>query len=341
VKVLIVGYGSIGRRHLQTVQNAGINAQFAVYRHRIKSDFVEDGCLFSGNINTLLDWKPDISIICSPAPMHLQFVPQLLDSGSHLLIEKPISHNLSGVRELVELVRTSDLAVGVGYNLRFIESLRILRTAVQEKTYGKVRFVSSEVGQYLPDWRPSQEWQSSVTAQSKLGGGVLLELSHELDYLLWIFGSFNWVAAHLGHISPFGEDVEDFAALTLSVCGETPDSEGPLINVTMDLVRRNAERKCRIFCEEGTIIWNSNKNKVIVENSHGEQILFDGEHMTNDSYLKQFEEFLSFIKVGKKAENLASVEEAANVLTLVEAARSSHELGGQRIILDTFNNDCL
>ena len=326
---------------MQTVQNAGINAQFSVYRHLIKDDLVEDGCLFSGNFKKLLDWKPDISIICSPAPMHLQFVTQLLDSGSHLLIEKPISHNLSGVRELVEFIRTSDVAVSVGYNLRFLESLRVLRATVQEKTYGKVRFVSSEVGQYLPDWRPSQEWQSTVTAQSKLGGGVLLELSHELDYLLWIFGSFNWVAAHLGHISPFGKEVEDFAALTLSARGETPDTEGPLINVSMDLVRRKAERKCRVFCEEGTIIWDSNKNKVTVENSQGEQILFDGEHMKNDSYLEQFEEFLSFIKIGKEAKNLASVEEAANVLTLVEAARRSHEHGGLRINLNASYNDCL
>lgn len=341
MKVLIVGYGSIGRRHMQTVKNAKLNARYAVYRHRVSDDFVEDGCLFSGNISTLLDWKPDISIICSPAPMHLQFVPRLLDIGSHLLIEKPISDNLQGVSELVDLARTSDVAVGVGYNLRFIESLRVLRTAVQEKTYGEVRFVSSEVGQYLPDWRPSQEWQSTVTAQSKLGGGVLLELSHELDYLLWIFGSFNWVAAHLGHISPFGDDVEDFAALTLSVGGDTAETKGPLINVSMDMVRRKAERKCKVFCEEGTIIWDGNKNKVTVENSDGEQILFDGEDMTNDTYLKQFEAFLSFTKSGKKAEDLASVEEAMNVLTIVEAARKSHELGGQRISLDSYNNDCL
>lgn len=341
MKVLIVGYGSIGRRHAQTVQNAGINAQLAVYRHRIKDDFVESGCLFSGNIRTLLNWKPDVSIICSPAPMHLQFVPQLLENGSHLLIEKPISHNLGGVRELAEFTRTSDLAVSVGYNLRFLESLRILKAVVQEKTFGKVRFVSSEVGQYLPDWRPGQEWQSTVTAQRKLGGGVLLELSHELDYLLWIFGSFNWVAAHLGYISPFGKEVEDFATLTLSARGENPDTEGPLISVSMDLVRRKAERKCRVFCEEGTIIWDSNKNKVTVENSLGEQVLFDGEHNKNDSYIEQFEEFLSFIKIGKKAEYLASVEEAANVLTLVEAARKSHELGGRQIILGADDNDCL
>jgi predicted dehydrogenase len=339
LKVLIVGYGSIGRRHMQTVQNARIDAQFAVYRHRIKNEFVENGCFFSGNINSCLDWKPDVSIICSPAPMHLQFVPQLLDSGSHLLIEKPISHNLDGVRELVELVGSSGVAVSVGYNLRFMESLKVFRSAVQRKVCGEVRFVSSEVGQYLPDWRPNQEWRSTVTAQSKLGGGVLLELSHEIDYLLWVFGEFNWVSAYLGHISPFGEEVEDFAALTLSVCGETSGTPSPIINVSMDLVRRKAERKCRVFCEEGTIIWDGIKNKVTVEKFQGEQILFNGENMSEDTYLEQFEDFLSLVTVGKESESLAFIEDAAKALAVVDAARNSHELEGQRIFLNAADYD--
>ena len=103
----------------------------------------------------------------------------------------------------------------VGYNLRYMKSLIKFREILSKKKIGKILSVRSEVGSYLPSWRKDTDYKKSVSAKKKLGGGVLLELSHDIDYLFWLFGKVEWVSATIYKQSNLKIDTEDTAIITL------------------------------------------------------------------------------------------------------------------------------
>src|SRR5690606_29956228 len=105
--------------------------------------------------------------------------------------EKPLSDSLESFARAGEVLLENSAKIEVAYNLRFMPSAIRLKELLTEQIVGRIHSVSIEVGQYLPDWRPATDYRKNVSACKKLGGGVLLELSHELDYLTWLFGEFD------------------------------------------------------------------------------------------------------------------------------------------------------
>jgi predicted dehydrogenase len=202
-KVLIVGLGSIGKRHLRLARELLPNADIRVLRHQHTSDIPENsnGCFF--NIEDAVHFKPQIAVVAGPAPFHIDIAEALAFAGTHLLIEKPLSSSLDNVAKLLETCRKQRVILLTGYNLRFLPSLQKFRELLSEGILGELLSVRCEVGQYLPSWRPDDDYRIGVSARRDLGGGVLLELSHELDYLRWIFGEVEWVSAILSKQSNF------------------------------------------------------------------------------------------------------------------------------------------
>ena len=208
-RILIVGLGSIGKRHLSVIQRLFPEAKIQILRQdrtRIKNS------LSVTEVNSLDEAKrflPEIIVICNAASEHMDTALKLEQTGANFLIEKPISNS---TKEIVGLIRDFD-ATGrvlmVGYNLRYLKSLQEFRRHLNEGLVGNSLSVRCAVGQYLPSWRPKKDYRESVSARSELGGGVLLELSHEIDYLRWIFGEVDWVRATLLRQSELEIDVED------------------------------------------------------------------------------------------------------------------------------------
>lgn len=180
----------------------------------------------------------------------------MLATGSHLLIEKPLSHAATGVQALLQRVCEQNLLLQVGYNLRFLPSLEKFRELIHDGAIGRVLSVRCEIGQYLPSWRQDSDYRLGVSARQELGGGVLLELSHELDYLRWIFGEVAWVSAWIGQRSALEIDVEDTAYLTL---GFEPDDSGRALvaTVNLDFIRHDTTRLCTAIGKQGSLRWNS------------------------------------------------------------------------------------
>ena len=116
------------------------------------------------------------------------------------------------------LAKKAKTVLAIGYNLRFLSSLQKFKSILDDKIIGDVWSVRSEVGQFLPSWRPNSDYRKGVSAQYALGGGVLLELSHDIDYLRWIFGEVAWVQAVLAQQSDLEIDVERFSAFDFRIC---------------------------------------------------------------------------------------------------------------------------
>ena len=327
-KILIVGLGSIGKRHLRLARELIPNADIRVLRHELTEEVPEfsNGCFF--DIKDAVSFAPLLAVIASPAPFHIATAQVLAEAGIHLLIEKPLSSSLRGVKELIDTCHINNLILLTGYNLRFTQSLKRYRELLKKKVVGKVLSVRCEIGQNLLSWRPEVDYRKSVSAIHDMGGGVLLELSHELDYLRWIFGEVSWVKATLSRQSNLEIDVEDSAFLTLGFT--TASEEQQLIaSVNLDFIRHDATRVCIAIGENGSLRWNGLTGAVEIFEIGSEKWreLFRSTHQRDDSYLAEWKEFLECIKNCKKP--LVTGEDGLKALQIIEAARSSAKSGGQ------------
>lgn len=333
-RVLIAGFGSIGKRHLRIVRESLPSAQIFVLRHQPCEATPEnaDGCV--SNLEEACAFAPQVAVIANPASHHRDTALALAAAGSHLLIEKPLSDSLDGIPSLLQRAHERHLTLQVGYNLRYLSSLQDFRTRILDGAIGRVLSIRCEIGQYLPSWRPESDYRLGVSAQRVLGGGVLLELSHELDYLRWIFGDITWVNAWLGRLSDLEIDVEDTAHLTL---GFNPDARAcaPVAALSMDFVRHDTTRLCTAIGEQGSLRWNGLIGMVEVR-QRGDtawEPVYHHAHQRDDSYREQWRHFLQCVQTGDQPR--VTGEDGHAVLRIVAAARQSAAAQGTRVLIDT------
>ncbi len=210
----------------------------------------------------------------------------------------------------------------IGYNLRFSPSLQRLRDLVEDEICGRVLSVRAEVGQFLAAWRPQADYRQAVSANTRLGGGVLLELSHEIDYLRWLFGDVEWVSAIQRKQSDLAIDVDDTAHLTLAFAKGATGRQ-VLASLNMDFIRHDTTRSCAVIGETGTLRWNGVIGSVdLLEQGASEwSTLFAHHDERDDSYRAEWREFLQCISSGSAP--MVSGEDGLAVLQVVEAARNS------------------
>jgi predicted dehydrogenase len=335
-RVLIIGLGSIGKRHLRLARELLPAADIRVLRHQFTNDIPEhaNGCFF--NLEDALAFRPRIAVIASPAPFHLITAQALAAEGVHLLIEKPLADSLAGVLQLLEVRQKKGIVLVTGYNLRFLPSLQRFRELIVDGNVGKVLSVRCEAGQYLPSWRPESDYRRSVTANKELGGGALLELSHEIDYLRWIFGEVAWVTSSLSRQSGLDIDVEDSAHLTL---GFVPQTDGRQLigGLNLDLIRHDTTRACTAIGENGSLRWDGVKGQVTIYRA-GEfawREVFRYQHQRDDSYQAEWKHFLAC--VSGSSPPLINGEDGLRVIEIIDAARRSAVCGGRVTVKKTEN----
>ncbi len=251
MRILIVGLGSIGRRHLRNIKGIDANIEVAALREHTKSSDLDDDTdlvsEFFFDETESLNWNADIVVIANPAPFHMQKALFFAKAGKHLFIEKPVSSTLEGVDAVIQECKARNLVLMVGYVLRFLEPLKVVKKMLDAGKIGRILSIRAEVGRFLPDWRPGSDYRKNVSARSDLGGGVIFELSHELDYVRWLVGEVVEVSACVDTISDLEIDVEDVAEINLRFANKA------IGNVHLDMFDHGGRRSCRIVGTEGTI----------------------------------------------------------------------------------------
>jgi predicted dehydrogenase len=322
-RVLVVGLGSIGKRHVRLVREivpnvtvVGLSRQSLI---ELKKCGIDD-CVTS--IEEALKFRPQAAVIANPSSEHVRAALPLAEASVHLLIEKPISNTVAGVPQLIDVCRSRGNILLVGYNLRFMRSLQFFRETLQEKHIGKVLSVRAEIGQFLPTWRPGADYRQGVSARAELGGGVLLELSHEIDYLRWLFGEVEWVSAVQRRQSRLEIDVEDTAHLIFGF-SSTPGDAALVGTLNMDFIRHDATRTCTAIGETGTLRWNALSGTVesFEPGREGWRLMYSEELPKEASYLAEWRHFLACISEGIAP--AVSGADALAVLQTIEAARQS------------------
>jgi predicted dehydrogenase len=265
------------------------------------------------------DFAPDAAIIAGPASTHLDVALQLVKRGISILVEKPLSHNIDRISDLQAAADAAQAAVMVGYNLRFDASLVAVRDAVLSGAIGHVRWARAEVGQYLPDWRPGSDYRQGVSAQKALGGGALLELSHEIDFIYWMFGRPDRVIACGGTVSDLKIDVEDCVDLILEY-----RSPHAMVTIHLDFLQRTASRTAKFVGSDGTIIWDGIDQTVTMIGSDGarkEVYVPDANADRNTMYLNELRSFLEAVE-GRGAVAIG-LDQGRDVMAIIDAAQRS------------------
>ena len=321
-RVLIVGHGSIGKRHLRIARGLLPLADIRVLSRKFPEPVTEYADGWLGSIAEALEFKPQLAVIANPSTFHIETAQPLAEFGVHLLVEKPLANSIEGVCKLLSACRAHGSVLMVGYNLRFLPCLQKFRVLIRSGFIGKVISVRCEIGQYLPSWRPDIDYRQSVSALHDLGGGALLELSHEIDYMRWIFGEVDWVKATLSKQSSLEIDVEDTAHLIL---GFAPEDDGRRLvaNLTLDFVRQDTTRQCTAIGEKGSLRWNALSGGIEHFTAGGAswEMVFQKDHQPDCSYIEEWRHFLDCISAGKFP--LVSGQDGLEVLKIIDAARRS------------------
>jgi len=322
-RLLIVGYGSIGRRHSRLARDLFPYAKIIVLRHKtckeLKNQYV-DHCVT--NLVDAVKFKPQIAIIANPASHHMKISYSLAKLGIHLLIEKPISNSSKDVIKLINICKSKKSILMVGYNLRYMESLTKFREILKKKTIGKILSVRSEVGSYLPTWRTGTDYKKSVSARKELGGGVLLELSHEIDYLIWLFGNVKWVNSKICRQSDLKIDTEDTAYITLGFSGINKKND-IIANLNMDFIRHDTTRFCKVIGQLGTLYWNAldGSVKLFEKGADKWKTIYKKKNHRDTTYISEWKHFIDCIENNKKP--LVDGKDGLEVIKIIEAIQKS------------------
>ena len=326
IHIAIIGLGSIGRRHLRGLREIRPELKITLVRYGKGQKWpeVQLADQVTDSLEIAVQSGIQAAIISSPSTEHIQQAVQLVKAGVHILIEKPLSNNLSGVSGLVNLIEENQLIGLIGYVLRYDPTARTFAKYIENKVCGKILHVQVSCGSYLPDWRPEQDYKESVSALYAMGGGVLLELSHELDYIRWFFKDQKSVQAYLYHSGTLGIEVEDSADIIF--IGE----EGYPIALHLDFNRRFPERICRVQGENGQLEWDAIQRKVVWRSMEGEEVVHGVQSEGDQIYKEQLLHFLACIESDEKP--VVTVKDGAAVMKMVEAIRQADRSANKKDI---------
>ena len=291
-RIIIIGSGNISKTHYKSIRNLKFLSIIKKYKSR---EFTKL------NIKDLKKFKPDFFIICSPASLHIKHLKiiEKCCSDKYILIEKPLS------TKFIKSFKFKNNYF-VGYNLRFHPVIIFLKKYLKNKTIFSVNVVSFS---FLPFWRKIN-YSKSVSAKKRLGGGIVLEMSHELDYLNWIFGDLNILSSFNKKISNLKIDTDD----TLVATFKTKLKE--IINLNLNFFSLLPKREITVSGKDFSINCNLLKNKIFIIEKKNNKIIKRNVLYKNFSLKKTYEKQIElFLK--KNHRQLVPIKESNNLMKLL------------------------
>jgi predicted dehydrogenase len=320
MKFLIAGYGSIGRRHLHNLISLG-ERDIVIYHthHSTLPDEELSSFPTESDLRSALAHNPEAVIVANPTALHLDVAIPAANCGCHLLIEKPISHSMARIDELQNAIQQNHNKILVGYQFRFHPGLQKIKKLLDDKAIGTLISVHAHWGEYLPNWHPWEDYQEGYAARPELGGGVLLTLSHPLDYLRWLVGEVQAISAFTSH-KGLNLPVEDTAEIFLQF------KNGTLGTIHLDYLQRPASHWLEIIGDRGTIRWDNSDGAVYLAQVNRDGKIGDWQEFPppqgferNHLFLAELQHFLDM--VNGKTKPVCSMHDGIMALQLALAAR--------------------
>lgn len=321
MNILLIGCGSIGKKHINNLLELEPRSKFYIMRYsnchdeftqKIRASIIKD----FDEINCELD----LVVVANSSAHHRASVQKIIEKNIPAYIEKPLVTTISDLAVIKEAIAKSNYSkpTMMGCNLRFMPSIRALKEQIEKEKIGNICRAIFEVGQYLPEWRPTQDYRQSYSAHNELGGGVINDLVHELDLVRFLLGEFEVVSCQYQHLSHLELNAEDTAVIHLG------RKKGPFVSVNLDYISRTPTRSIKIVGDEGTLIWDLFEKKLILRDQSSEHILSDtpDDFNTHNTYKIAMGQLISSIKNNQQTEQ--PIEEG---IRSTELMLSCKELG--------------
>lgn len=323
-RVLVVGGGSAGKRHVGNLHGLGVRHVTVVdpredRRREVKDQF-PDTRIFANEDEAYQNGSYHIAVIANPPAYHIASARKAVQNGSHVLIEKSISHTSEGVEEFLHMAKRARRTVGVGYMYRFYDTVQYIRKLLDEGVLGKVYSAQVTFSEYLPGWHPWEKPHEWYVGHKAEGGSELLDENHTVDFARWFFGDISEVSAHVARASDLTVDADDFAEI---ICRHT---SGVVTQIHQDAFGRKPRKDMWIYGEKGTIFWDSymGANKVEWYNGEtGKTEVFQGKTSRNDAFFELIKDFL--IASASGTTPLITGEDALKTLKVCEMAQIASE----------------
>ena len=263
----------------------------------------------------------DVVVIASPATLHYDDTLQMIENSSFLLIEKPVTADLTSATKIQSIAENLKKKLRVAYHLRFSETVVKLKELIDSGAYGKLNSADFNYSQNLPLWRPLIDERQSVSARKELGGGVLLELSHEIEAVHYLMGDINSISSVL--LSNEGANTDGEVETLATFSGETKNGQN--FNIHLDMITSPPIRKWSFNFESAQVVVNLLSGEIqISENGESFYKVHESEPFERDRaellLLKSFLDLPNFNKI-----DLCTISEATNVMKIIDAVKDSHE----------------
>jgi len=320
--ILIVGYGSIGKRHFRNILlEKNIKIIICTKRKDLQK-LEKKGITVVNSIKKSLIHKPNIAFITNETSYHIKTAIMLAENGINLFIEKPLSHSIKDIKKLKKIVDKKGIIVQIGCDHRFHPCIKKIKNILDSKKIGKIISVHVENNSYLPDWHPYEDYRKSYAAKKSLGGGIALTMIHELDFLYWFFGDVKKVFSITGKYSDLEISVDDLSMMTLIF------NKNIIAHLHLDYFSRPEFKSCKIKGVNGTIYWNSILNEVKIYSQNKKQwktILKIKKFERNLMFIDELKYFLKCIKNTNDSFN--NIDDASKTLQVVLNAKKSSKQG--------------
>ena len=325
--VLIMGAGSIGQRHIRNLQQLGIVRIIALRSKKghYKNLPKELNVIEVDNLQDAIKNNPDIAIIANPTSLHLDSVKQIAGHVKGIFIEKPLSISSDECDEIVEILNQHKVVSFVGHNLMFHPIVKNIMKFYDENDIGEIINIQCQVGQWLPDWHPYEDYKNAYYARRDLGGGVALTLIHEIHLALELAGKPLSVVGEISEYEKLNLDVDICSDLMIK------HQAGAVSQIHLDYLQQPAHRSGLVTFEKGWASYDFSKNELVGQKSDEKikVIWSDEKHDTNQPYIDQLKEFIGFVEEGRvrhKYSALASIESLKVVDAFFESSLSDKKI---------------
>jgi len=335
MKILIAGLGSIGRRHFRNLVALGEKDLVLLRTHKatLPDDELAGYPVETDLAEALKKHQPRAVVVSNPTALHMDVAIPAAQAGCAILLEKPISNDLARVDELRQAAAQSGSKILVGFQFRYHPTLNKARELIAAGAIGRALTVHAHWGEYLPNWHPWEDYRQSYAARADLGGGVIVTLTHPLDYLRYLLGEVQELWSFNGHISPLEMDVEDVAEIGLKFVS------GVIGGVHMNYVQRPPVHRLEIVGAGGTLRWDNADGLLTMLQTPdafgswssqpsptvSEQYPLPDGFERNQLFVAQMRHFL--VVASGESDPLCSLEDGVRALEMARAAYQSQETG--------------
>jgi predicted dehydrogenase len=288
LKIGIIGFGSIAKKHLAEIKAYRPDTKIIIRtRQNIDEADRPSNVIITAAISDIISQHFDLIIIATPASEHSDDIAALSKCANTLVVEKPIAATAKEGFIIAQAEVTSRKPIWVAYNLRYLEGLPVLQNILASGKIGKLRDFSMTVGQDLKTWRPGSDYKTSASAQASLGGGVVRELSHELDLAIYLFTDAQDCTLKRSQRKYHSLDVED----TAHIKGKFQNGQ---INgtITLDFTREKPERTLIINGDLGTIKWSLIKGELKISTNTTTKTVFTKSDDLKSTYQRMWKDLL-------------------------------------------------